>query len=234
MTRRIEITKYLVNKYFIDELSVFSINERLEFKVGMFGDNHKIVTIDNFYKNPDQVRDLALRIPPTFNDRLKTYLPGGRISAFYTMDHFAPSINNIIKDVWPEFWLQFPPNHIENVFRDATFVVNVMSSETLEPRTPHIDCPSPMAFAATIFLNTPKECAGGTAFYEYAGGMFDGDSRRTKQYINGSTKDWEMTYLAEMKYNRFILYQANVFHSAYITKEMFKNGLYRLNQMFFI
>lgn len=222
-----------MEKYFIDEAEVFAINENLKFEVGEFGDGTQLVTIDNFYKNPDLVRDLALRIPPTYNDRIKTYLPGGRIGAFYLMDHFAPVVDNIIKKVWPELWIQFPPNHIETVFKDATFAVNVMSTEMLEPRTPHIDCPDPRAFAATIFLNTPEECKGGTAFYNYHG-PWDGDVKKTKEYITDSNGLWELIHIAEMKYNRFILYQANVLHTAYIKKDMFNSGVYRLNQMFFI
>ena len=60
-----------MEKYFIDESKVFAINEELDARVELMGWEEKpIVYIDNFYKNPDMVRDLALRIPPTFNKRI--------------------------------------------------------------------------------------------------------------------------------------------------------------------
>ena len=56
-----------MEKYFIDESKVFAINEELDARVELMGWEEKpIVYIDNFYKNPDMVRDLVFRIPPTF------------------------------------------------------------------------------------------------------------------------------------------------------------------------
>lgn len=231
-----------MDKFFIDESEVFAINEDITVTVEEVGpSNHKIVTVDNFYKNPDLVRDLALRIPPSYNERILTRLPGGRINAFYLMDHMGPVFDDIIKTIYPELWVLFPQNHINNSLRDATFMVNVMSAEMVQPRPPHIDCPDFRAMAAMVFLNTPEECQGGTGFYTFDGeesgveyGLHKGDVEPTPVYINGDMGDWKMHHLVEMKYNRMVLYQAMYYHSAYITKDMFNDGTYRLNQMFFI
>jgi len=232
-----------MKKYFIDEIETFAVNEDLKVNVETFGPNEtKVVTVDNFYKNPDQVRDLALRIPPSINERIRTRLPGPRINAFYLMDHMGPIFDNILQTVYPEQHFQFPPNHINDVFRDSTFIVNIMHTKFLEPRPPHIDCPYPTAFAAMVFLNTPEECKGGTGFYSFDGqtggtefGLYKADNGKpTDIYVNGDMGDWKMHHMTEMKYNRMVIYQANIYHAAYITDDMYNDDVYRLNQMFFI
>lgn len=232
-----------MHKHFINEEEVFELNDELSVNIKTIDSlNRKIVTVDNFYKNPDQVRDLALRIPPSINERIRTRLPGPRINAFYLMDHMGPVFDKIIRDSWPEYSNAIPVNHFFDVFRDATFVVNVMGEEFLEPRPPHIDYPDPRCFAAMVYLNTPEECQGGTGFYTFDGadtgveyGLNKTDNGEpTNVYVNGDMGDWKMHHMAEMKYNRMVIYQADLYHSAYITKEMYNNGLYRLNQMFFI
>jgi len=37
-----------------------------------------------------------------------------------------------------------------------------------------------------------------------------------------------------MKFNRFVLYEQNILHTAYVKPGMFEDDLYRLVQMFFI
>jgi len=93
-----------------------------------------------------------------------------------------------------------------------------------------------------IYLNSPEECKGGTGFYTFCDedsgaeyGLYKKDNgSNTPVYINGNMGDWKMTQYVEMKYNRMVLYQSKYYHSAFITPEMFTNGTYRLNQMFFI
>lgn len=230
-------------KHFINEEEVFAVNDELSVTVETIESlNRKIVIVDNFYKNPEQVRDLALRIPPSFNERIRTRLPAPRVNAFYLMDHMGHIFDKIIRDVWPEYSDQIPVNHFFDVFRDATFVVNVMNDKFLEPRPPHIDYPDPRCFAAMIYLNTPEECQGGTGFYtfngedcgtEYGKSVSD-NGTPTDEYIIGDMGDWKLQYMSEMKWNRMVLYQANIYHSAHVAKGMYSGDLYRLNQMFFI
>ena len=60
-----------MKKYFIDEAETFAISEELDARVEIMGwEETPIVYIDNFYKNPDKVRNLALRCPGTNNPRV--------------------------------------------------------------------------------------------------------------------------------------------------------------------
>ena len=58
-----------MKKYFIDEEKTFAISEELGARVELIGwQEFPIVYIDNFYKNPNKVRNLALRFPSTETD----------------------------------------------------------------------------------------------------------------------------------------------------------------------
>ena len=110
-------------------------------------------------------------------------------------------------------------------------MVNVMQSENLPAVKPHMDNPSGLHFASTIYLNNENESNGGTSFYEYVGTNVN---EPVSGYITESTNDWTMTGMVPMKFNRMVLYLQNVWHTAYVKPGMFTNDVYRLNQQFFI
>jgi len=84
-------------------------------------------------------------------------------------------------------------------------------------------------FASVLYLNPPEQCAGGTAFWRHkATGLtrFDEAEIRRKgkspaktlQQIEGDWNEetnWEQTGLAEMKFNRLIIYSSKDFHSRF-------------------
>jgi hypothetical protein len=228
-----------MKKNIIDEHKVFEINDNLELTVTTIGPaKSKIVIVDNFYKNPYDVRNLAISIPPTYNKRIINGLPGGRIDAFYQLDHFAAVYDKIIRDVYltVQEKINISDYGIHSIFKNATFCCNVLSSSEIVPTNPHVDHRDKYRFASGIFLNTPDECHGGTSFYTYKGSQEgpEPNSVPKTKYITDSIDDWELIYLAEMKFNRMILYEQNILHTAYIKPGMFENGTYRLLQMFFI
>lgn len=162
------------------------------------------------------------------------------------MDHLGPAYDEIIKKVWPEIHEQYEPSYFLESFKRATFMVNVMTSDNLPPRLPHVDSADRRFFASAIYLNTPEECAGGTAFYTFGGNLYASDSAVASKTIDVDGKqssdhfvvddcgDWKRVGLAEMKYNRMVIYSQNMYHSAYVKPGMFVNSTYRLNQQFFI
>ncbi len=227
-----------MNKNIINEKEVFALNSDFEIEVITFGpSNTKLVIVDNFYKNPDLVRELALSIPPTYKKEIMQGAPGGRIDATYDLSSLHRIYYNIILNDFTseEHRATLSPLGTELYFNQATFCVNVIKEDDLVPANPHVDLREPNRYASSVYLNTPEECNGGTAFYTYKGSQFGpqpGTVPRTT-FITDSQGDWEMIYLAEMKFNRMIMYQQNILHSAYIKPGWFKD-IYRLNQMFFI
>lgn len=223
----------------IDEEKVFAINPDCEVKVEYY-DTVPCVIVDNFYENPHLVRELALSIPPTANKRIRCGNPALRINAFYDLDSMSGIYDQLLRMNWPEVFNDVHPQAIHLSFQQATFMVNVMNSVDLPAMAPHVDNPSNVNFASTIYLNTPEECAGGTSFYKFAGdtsqrsGHLDADKTQlVDHYITDSVGDWEMIGIAEMVYNRMVLYNQNALHTAYIKPDMFVDT-YRINQQFFI
>lgn len=83
-------------------------------------------------------------------------------------------------------------------------------------------------YAAVLYLNLPEQCRGGTAFwrhrkYGWTHWPTEEQIRRTcrkssvvMKELSESYNDpdaWEMTHVAEMKFNRMIIYPTEVFHS---------------------
>ena len=233
-----------MNKVFIDEAEAFAVNDNLEIQVIEVGPS-KIIIVDNFYKNPDMARDLAIAIPPSVNERIASNLPvgpdSGRINAFYLFDHFGDVIESIVKQALPELYSKLPYQYYQRSFLNATFLCNVMTGNNLPPRVPHIDNPVPDYYAGLIYLNTPDECLGGTGFYTFGGNYYGNCNTMDVEgkipvdhYVNDSEGDWKLEYLAEMKNNRFVMYPQLQYHTAYIKPDMYTDGTYRINQVFFI
>ena len=83
-------------------------------------------------------------------------------------------------------------------------------------------------WAGVIYLNKGKECKGGTGFYNYRGLQTDPNQSGI------SDKLFELVHLAEMKYNRFIMYPSNILHKAIDEEGWFENDLHRLTQVFYL
>ncbi len=236
-------------KQFINEAETFAVNEQLDILVKEVGPSKaKVVIVDNFYKNPELVRNLALMIPPSTDEVLAANLPvgpdSGRINSSYKLGTVGKHIEEIFKIAVPEVYQNLPYNYFSSVFNNATFLCNVMTSNNLPPRVPHCDESMSMAdYAVSVYLNTPEECAGGTGLYTFKDYRWGNNSNRTLDfegtvpidyYLTDDAGDWKLIELIEMKFNRLIMYPQKHYHTAYIKPDMFLNGTYRINQMFFI
>jgi hypothetical protein len=214
--------------WIIDEKEVFAVNKTLDIQIRRVESNNVII-VDNFYKNPELVRNLALNSPAsTWTKLIKTY-PDARHSMKLDLSSVSYAASRIAEKVFNVTLLD-----------DLMFITNVFKQDDRPPggfSAPHAD---PSYFSGVIYLNTPEECSGGTAFYrnkktglEYS--LFtekDNPVLNNHEYLTDSNKDWELIDIIEMKYNRFVMYQGNIFHSAYIKSNWFRD-YYRLVQAYF-
>lgn len=224
-----------------DEVDFFATNNELAVKVEMYDDGkEKVAVIDNFYRNPDQVRELALSIPQTRNPKFLHGLPGSRVEAAFCFSHLGYILENIIRNLYPEDMDKVERTYIQDCIDHSRFLVNIQNSD-LPARVPHVDSSYVGRYVLGVYLNTPEECSGGTAFYKFKGSKYvdldniDPDLMVYDKYLLESDgENWEKLYLAEMKYNRAILYRQNVLHTPYILPNTFTDEKPRLIQMFFI
>lgn len=238
-----------MNIPFINEKEVFEVNPNLEACVHVIGPEEvRVVVVDNFYKNPDMVRDLTLSIPPTENAKIMAGTPGTRVFGHYDFESLYPIFRHLFRTVYGDLTENVSDDQIYESVRTTPFCVNINQSVNLPPVTPHIDDRDSMLFAAGIYLNTPEECQGGTSFYmlnnkqsitnEDIGQWLKskGKEKFWDHYITDTDNvpDWELLSVAEMKYNRLVMYPGNIVHTAYMKPDMFTGDLYRLIQMMFV
>ena len=155
--------------YFIDEAKTFAINTPVDARVELMGwEEIPIVYIDNFYKNPNMVRNLALKLPPTSDPRILGGVTGSRVASFFDFQHIYPVWVEIAQNV---FGLKKEEEEkFEASMFSTPFSVNVTQSKD-RPDLPHIDLPdvTSRGWAGLIYLNKDDECKGGTGVYTYKG-----------------------------------------------------------------
>jgi len=223
-----------------EEIEFFSPNPEISVKVERFADQ-KLAIIDNFYKYPEKVREIVQQIPSTRSPGIIHGLPGSRVEATYHLGHLGYFFEEVINNVFSEDTANVEHDFIRNCLDRASFLVNIQNSN-LPPRCPHIDNPSSGRWAAGIYLNTPEECVGGTAFYKYKNetsvdireALTIEDMKKYQFYVQETVGDWEKVFLAEMKFNRMVIYRQNALHTPYIPPNTFTDDKPRMIQMFFI
>tara|TARA_B100001109_G_scaffold64059_1_gene52383 strand:+ start:40 stop:852 length:813 start_codon:yes stop_codon:yes gene_type:complete len=169
-------------KYF----QMFELNDDLEVKIlkDIGPQKKSVVVIDNFYKDPDAVRQLCLDSNKRDDPGLLSYLPGKR--TYIETTAVKHKIKHIFDDLCfdPEIWgggYWQNKEWYEREWGRSAFMCNVINDETLKAKPdgiiPHQDKydlsmpPLFTQFGAVIYLNTPEECAGGTNLWSFDGQM---------------------------------------------------------------
>jgi hypothetical protein len=192
----------------INEQDIFAVNPNFKTYVHLLGDI-KCVIVDNFYLNPEKVRELALSIPASKSMIRNTY-PGLSINLGINLTSLADTFIKLINENFND-GPRMIDKDIRESFKFMAFLVNVMQGQ--DQPTPHKDSSNPGKFAASVYLNYDHESHGGTAFYSESG--------------------QELGY-AKMIFNRLTLYRQTDIHTAVMQPDWFIGDNYRINQMMFI
>lgn len=239
--------------------------EDIEVTIEEFGEHgEQVLVLDNFYREPDRVRELAIAQQQWTPQRL---FPGIRAHVpFDTGPFFANLMQFIdIAGIRPDSDCDGKLVFSVTTQRDADV-------HRLNAELPHYD--QGFDVAGLVYLNLPAQCRGGTAFYRHrttgearwnynlarqrqllatlgisTEGMTDNDigvalwryyfdppCERPRRYIRGSNEVWEMTKLVDMKYNRAVFYETDLFHAMYVADDYFGDDAVsgRLTQTMFL
>jgi len=171
----------------IKYMNMFHLSDDLEVKIQQnIGPQKKsVVVIDNFYKDPDAVRQLCLESEKKNDPQLLSYMPGTRVHIETT--EVRRKLYSLFKelcfdrDIWGPNGNPPDVGHFNNEWQRAAFMCNVINDQTLMDKPmgiiPHQDSytmelpPIKSNHAAVIYLNTPEECAGGTNLWSKCGEM---------------------------------------------------------------
>ncbi len=237
----------------IDESKIFAVNEELNIQKVKVG-KYDVIIVDDFYKNPESVRQLALMTPSSEQSMYRFHAIGRKIYAGYDLSSLAFIFHKISKMSF-SFAKDYALEDFETAFKEMHFTCNVSKwsdyesqSSNIAGRIPHTDGARPAEFgssfkpgksciASLITLNTPPECEGGTGFWEYDGIQAPpNDMPAIKDdvpFVNKDVGPWKLLDIVPMKFNRLILYPIYMFHHPYIDENMKFDGkpTYRINQV---
>lgn len=180
----------------------------------------QIVVVDDFFDNPDQIRELAFTkaysVPPVGTPRLAR-------TARCTVAEAKSVVTRIIP-------------RVPYISDEEDYAFNVLYRYTLadaEKKTfCHVD---KSTYAGIVYLSKPEHCVGGTSIFRHKP---TGDEiykiSNAHLYNYNDPCHWELIQEIEMVYNRLVVYPGKFFHS--ITPVFFGDNIKnaRLTQNIFI
>lgn len=175
-----------------------------------------IIVVDDFYSNPDGVRQFALQ--QEFVNRAP--YPGVRTKSFLTNDtkdtiqyHLFNAAGRVLN------W-----NNVDGLTGSFEFA---KASDRSWIHSDHFN-----TWAGVIYLTPDAPESGGTAFYRHkATGATTAEE--LSSYESQDMTKWEVTDVVGNRYNRLVLYHSNLFHNSL---DYFGNSWEtgRLFQLFFL
>ncbi len=179
-----------------------------------------VVIKDDFYKNPDDIRNLALkksyREPPAGTSQLAVTAICNELESKAMFNRLQP----------------FLPEEKDNRIIRANVLFRYTLAEINKKVFCHVDGCS---YAGILYLTKPEHCAGGTTIYRHkptGDEIYRKENRKLYDFQDPS--QWEIIKEMEMVYNRLVMYPGQLFHA--ITPVFFGDDITnsRLTQNVFI
>ena len=172
--------------------------------------NLSFVTIDNFYDDPDKVRDFALKAEynKPGQDKLMNIMSMGAWPGQTSLDVYKYNpIDSVVSKI-----LNKPLRQLSN---SGKFRITYQNQTALSPL--HIDSVSSDGYAGVLYLSDPVVSTPGTLFYKHkktnSTTVDEQNLKDLEKDINDITK-WEVDTIAYIRYNRLIVYPSNRWHGA--------------------
>ena len=196
--------------------------------------------IDNFYKNPDEVRKLALKLPKREDINLVNHHSGTR--SVYETDELKKNTERLFKELCydDKFWgRKADQSFIEKNMSVMPFLVDWINQETVAKQPLQLlpfqayypENPSPFQFTVEIFLNQNMTAQGGTDIWAFAGkttvdedmkNMYaDADAFSLRKDVYESVLAWKQMMMFGMEYNRAIIIPADILKAPFVTSGMY-------------
>jgi hypothetical protein len=180
----------------------------------------RIIVIDNFYENPMEVRNFALK--QEFKE--ESYYPGKRTKSYACEEH-KERFQKILEPVVGKI-NHFPFDTDNGKFQYST------SNDHSWIHCDNVD----MNYAGIIYLTPDAPVESGTAFYQYIDGTMNAHEAKlmNSDYVkyNKDMTKWKLVDKVGNIFNRLILFDSSRYHTAV---DYFGTNLYngRLYQVFF-
>lgn len=159
----------------------------------------KLIVVDDFYGNPDAVRNYALQ---------QKFEVSGNYPGFRTKPYLPEDLKLSLQGI-----MQHAGGKITHWFEDSGYTGAFQICISTDRTWIHAD--SFNTWAAVCYLNPDPPLSAGTALYRW---------KETKQYertdnnaphLDGYDKTkWEMADYVSNKYNRIVIYRGNLYHAS--------------------
>ena len=211
---------------------MFEVNPQLEITAitDIGPEDRSAIVIDNFYANPDEVRNLALKLPRRRDIPFLNHPPGIERAAYETGE-VRKNLEHILKQIChdDEHWGR--PCHkptLHDNMEYMWFLVEYLNEKTMIDEPDRLipfqlwyeHNPSPFQFKIEIYLNKEEECFGGTNIWNFAGKNAIVEDVKamyaTKKHFDiikdvyDSTFTWGREFTFGMKYNRAVIIPADI------------------------
>ncbi len=203
-----------------EEEEFFAINPDIRYEAVQLNNGTTAIIIDDFYKNPEGVREFILNTQGTHFRSVKGNLVGERLDMKCAVYRY----HSVVREM----------GQYISTYDFKTPVAKLKANKTWShdrPHKPHIDGKShtyPQCVASVLYLNTEEECDGGTAFFTYQGdptltvkNSSDWSNEDYESFSKNEKGDWKQVDTLEMKFNRLVVYRGDKFHSSIITPTNF-------------
>ena len=179
-----------------------------------------LVVKDDFYPDPDAIRQIALtrayEKPPANTPRLAVTSMCNEQESREMFERLSP--------------------YLENKQGNSVVAANIMFRYTLKNAQKKVFCHvDGCSGAGIVYLSLPQNCAGGTTIYRHRETGDEIYNRANRHLYNfNDESQWEILREVEMVYNRLVFYPGQLFHA--ITPIFFGDSIEnaRLTQNVFI
>ena len=190
---------------------LFEMSAELDIRFDMLGGKIPVILVDNFYRRPDDIRDLALSLPYV----PPSYPYPGKIASIPLPNRSLSDVKRKLLELINRDYLpRIPPIAKDGqtiaVFRKLRTdfaVVDVHPDElTARQRRPHVD---PVPVFGLVYLN--REERGGTLFFQRRKAV--GAKAPGAGYVTVDSEGFNFVGRIEPAYNRMAIYPGYVPHS---------------------
>ena len=208
--------------------------------------------IDNFYKNPDEIRELALKLPKREDINLVNHHAGTR--SVYETQELRKNTERLFRELTydDKFWGRaVDKDFVETNMSVMPFLVDWINQDTIAKQPlqllPHQayypENPSPFQFTCEIFLNKNMSAIGGTDMWAFAGkttidedmkNMYaDADAFSLRKDVYESVLAWKQVMMFGMEFNRAVIIPSDMLQAPFVTSGMYLEED-RLSQKIFL
>lgn len=180
--------------------------------------NYRFMVYDNFFEKPEDIRAKALEQDFYYCDDLDNVAVADHeddeiLEISKIGGQFPGQRSLLCKDILPDIYEEFYKK-ISSFIPNDTVTVNALFQKQTKDDFRNIHQDGKPFLAGVIYLDNKPIVNTGTCFYKHKETGWDGSPEMPENVNMTDKTSFEKTSILENKFNRMIMYDANMLHSA--------------------